>query len=153
MPWEIVAASEDAVLDGKVSFSRSGSVSKSVNWLSLIVPNDANMIKEQLAEFKEIKYIPSSLQGSEYGWQYFEQRYDAAIEWIDENGHAVVSNGPFYLTTIHQNQGQLPSRHLIQMDIRSKLVNGKSLSKLNIQKLLILRFQTQSLWENYLAFP
>jgi peptide/nickel transport system substrate-binding protein len=97
MPWEIVAASEDAVLDGKVSFSRSGSVSKSVNWLSLIVPNDANMIKEQLVEFKEIKYIPSSLQGSEHGWQYFEQRYDAAIEWIDENKHAVVSNGPFYL--------------------------------------------------------
>ena len=97
MPWEIVAASEDAVLDGKVSFSRSGSVSKSVNWLSLIVPNDANMIKEQLAEFKEIKYIPPSLQDSEHDWQYFEQRYDAAIEWIDENGHAVISNGPFYL--------------------------------------------------------
>jgi len=97
MPWEIVAASEDAVLDGKVSFSRSGSVSKSVNWLSLIVPNDANMIKEQLVEFKEIKYIPSSLQNSEHDWQYFEQRYDAAIEWIDENGHAVISNGPFYL--------------------------------------------------------
>jgi len=97
MPWEIVAASEDAVLDGKVSFSRSGSVSKSVNWLSLIVPNDANMIKEQLVEFKEIKYIPSSLKNSEHDWQYFEQRYDAAIEWIDENGHAVISNGPFYL--------------------------------------------------------
>jgi len=97
MPWEIVAASEDAVLDGKVSFSRSGSVNKSVNWLSLIVPNDANMIKEQLAEFKEIKYIPPSLQDSEHDWQYFEQRYAAAIEWIDENGHAVISNGPFYL--------------------------------------------------------
>jgi len=55
------------------------------------------MIKEQLVEFKEIKYIPSSLQDSEHGWQYFEQRYDAAIEWIDENGHAVISNGPFYL--------------------------------------------------------
>ena len=71
MPWEIIAASEDAVLDGKVSFSRSGSVSKSVNWLSLIVPNDANMIKEQLVEFKEIKYIPSSLQDSEHGLAIF----------------------------------------------------------------------------------
>ena len=71
MPWEIVAASEDAVLDGKVSFSRSGSVSKSVNWLSLIVPNDANMIKEQLVEFKEIKYIPPSLQDSEHGLAIF----------------------------------------------------------------------------------
>jgi len=97
MPWEIVAASEDAVLDGKVSFSRSGSISKSVNWLSLLIPNDANIIKEQLIEFKETKYIPPSLQGSEHDWQYFEGRYDAAIKWIDENGHAVISNGPFYL--------------------------------------------------------
>lgn len=97
MPWEIVAASEDAVLDGKVSFSRSGGVSKSVNWLSLIVPNDANIIKEHLTEFKELKYIPPSLQDSEYDWKYFEGRYDAAIKWIDENKHAVISNGPFYL--------------------------------------------------------
>jgi len=97
MPWEIVAASEDAVLDGKVSFSRSGGVSKSVSWLSLLVPNDANIIKEHLTEFKESKYIPPSLQDSEYDWQYFEGRYDAAIRWIDENKHAIISNGPFYL--------------------------------------------------------
>jgi len=97
MPWEIVAASEDAVLDGKVSFSRSGGVSKSVSWLSLLVPNDANIIKEHLIEFKESKYIPPSLQDSEYDWQYFEGRYDAAIRWIDENKHAIISNGPFYL--------------------------------------------------------
>ncbi len=97
MPWEIVAASEDAVLDGKVSFSRSGGVSKSVNWLSLLVPNDANIIKEHLIKFKESKYIPPSLRDSEYDWQYFEGRYDAAIRWIDENRHAIISNGPFYL--------------------------------------------------------
>ena len=97
MPWEIVAASEDAVLDGKVSFSRSGGVSKSVSWLSLLVPNDANIIKEHLIKFKESKYIPPSLRDSEYDWQYFEGRYDAAIRWIDENRHAIISNGPFYL--------------------------------------------------------
>jgi len=97
MPWEIVAASEDAVLDGKVSFSRSGGVSKSVSWLSLLIPNDANIIKEHLIEFKESKYIPPSLQDSEHDWQYFEGRYDAAIRWIDENKHAIISNGPFYL--------------------------------------------------------
>ena len=97
MPWEIVAASEEAVLDGKISFSRSGGVSKSVNWLSLIVPNDAKIIKEQLVEFKESRYIPPSLRDSEHDWQYFEERYDAAIKWIDENRHAVISNGPFYL--------------------------------------------------------
>jgi peptide/nickel transport system substrate-binding protein len=97
MPWEIVAASEEAVLDGKVSFSRSGGVSKSVNWLSLIVPNDAKIIREYLAEFKESRYIPPSLQNSQHEWEYFEERYDAAIKWIDQNEHAIISNGPFYL--------------------------------------------------------
>ena len=97
MPWEIVAASEEAVLDGKVSFSRSGGISKSVNWLSLIVPNDAKIIRDYLAEFKESRYIPPSLQNSQHEWEYFEERYDAAIKWIDQNKHAIISNGPFYL--------------------------------------------------------
>ncbi len=97
MPWEIMAASEQAVLDGKVSFSRSGSISKSVNWLSLIVPNDSKIIQQYLIEFKESGYIPPSLENSQYDWQYFEGRYDAAIEWIEQNSHGVISNGPFYL--------------------------------------------------------
>ncbi len=97
MPWEIMAASERAVLDGKLSFSRSGSISKSVNWLSLIVPKDVNVIHEYLTEFKETNYVPSSLENSRYDWQYFEGRYDAAISWIEKNNHGVISNGPFYL--------------------------------------------------------
>ena len=58
MPWEITAAMEKAVIDGKVSFSRSGAVSKNVNWLSLIIPNDAKIIKEYLQEFKNTNHIP-----------------------------------------------------------------------------------------------
>ncbi|MFB5616670.1 MAG: ABC transporter substrate-binding protein, partial [Nitrosopumilus sp.] len=57
VPWEITAAMENAVTDGKVSFSRSGSTSKNVNWLSLIIPNDANIIKNYLQEFKETNHI------------------------------------------------------------------------------------------------
>ena len=97
MPWEIMTSMEDAVLDGNVSFSRSGAVSKNVNWLSLIVPNDSQIIRQHLIELKESGHIPSPLQGSEYDWEYFEGRYDAAINWIDQNNHAVISNGPFYL--------------------------------------------------------
>ena len=97
MPWEIVVASEKAVLDGKVSFSRSGGISKNVNWLSLIIPNDARIIQQHLIQLKESEYIPPSLQNSQHDWQYFEQRYDAAISWIEQNNHAIISNGPFYL--------------------------------------------------------
>ncbi len=97
VPWELMVSMEQAVIDGKVSFSRSGAVSKSVNWLSLIVPNDAEVIKQYLIDFKQSGYVPPSLQGLQYDWQYFDERYDASIAWIEQNEHAVISNGPFYL--------------------------------------------------------
>jgi len=97
VPWEITAAMEKAVIDGKVSFSRSGATSKNVNWLSLIIPNDANTIKKYLQEFKEIEHIPQSLKENKQNLEYYQKRYDSSIKWIDKHNHAVISNGPFYL--------------------------------------------------------
>ena len=97
IPWEITTAMEKAVIDGKVSFSRSGATSKNVNWLSLIVPKDAEIIKEYLQEYKDNKFIPKSLKQNENTSQYYENRYDSSIKWIEKNNHAVISNGPFYL--------------------------------------------------------
>ena len=97
MPWEIISAMEQAVIDGKVAFSRSGATSKNVNWLSLIVPNDAKIIQEYLSEFKQSGYIPMSLKSFGDNSLYFDSRYDASINWINENNHAVISNGPFLL--------------------------------------------------------
>lgn len=96
VPWEISVAMEKAVIDGKASFSRSGATSKNVNWLSLIIPNDANIIKNYLQEFKETNYIPEALKGNN-DLKYFQNRYDASIKWIETKNHAVISNGPFYL--------------------------------------------------------
>ncbi len=97
VPWEITAAMEKAVIDGKVSFSRSGATNKNVNWLSLIIPKDAEMIKEYLKEYKDSKFIPDSLTENQKSEQYYENRYSSSIKWIEKNKHAVISNGPFYL--------------------------------------------------------
>ena len=97
IPWEITAAMEKAVIDGKVSFSRSGATSKNVNWLSLIIPNDANTIKEYLKEFKETNHIPQSFSENNESSEYYQSRYDSSIDWIQNKQHAVISNGPFYL--------------------------------------------------------
>ena len=96
-PWEITSAMEQAVMDGKVSFSRSGATSKNVSWLSLIIPKDANIIKDYLQEFKDSNYIPASLKENYQNSEYFQNRYDSSIKWIEANNHAVNSNGPFYL--------------------------------------------------------
>ena len=97
MPWEVTVAMEKAVMDGKVSFSRSGATSKNVNWLSLIVPKDANIIRGYLQEFKENNYIPEALNENNQNLKYYQDRYDSSIKWIENNNHAVISNGPFYL--------------------------------------------------------
>ena len=97
MPWEIMASMEQIVVDGKSSFSRTESITKNINWLSLIIPNDANQVKMQLNTFEENEHIPNALKqfNPQNGFQNI--RYDSSQEWIDENDHAVISNGPFYL--------------------------------------------------------
>ncbi len=97
IPWEITDAMENAVMDGKLSFSRSGAANKNVNWLSLIVPNDANILKEYLQEFKETKHVPEALKENHPNAEYYQNRYESSIKWIEDRQHAVISNGPFYL--------------------------------------------------------
>jgi len=98
MPWEIFYAMEKSVTDGKVAFSRSESVSKNVDWLSLLVPNDANMIKSNLEDFSKSNSIPVALAGfTQNSQQYYSDRYSSSISWIEKHNHAVISNGPFYL--------------------------------------------------------
>lgn len=97
MPWEIMSAMETGVIDGKISFSRSGATSKDVNWVSLIIPNDANLIRNYLDKFKQEQYIPAPLKELDSNFKYFNDRYSASSEWIVKNNHAIISNGPYYL--------------------------------------------------------
>lgn len=111
MPWEMIAAMEGVVTDGKASFSRSGAASKGIGWLSVIVPNDSAMIRDELESMMGAGHVPAALArvqplaglvgghggGGGDGQQYFQSRYDSAISWIDDMGHAMVGNGPFYL--------------------------------------------------------
>jgi peptide/nickel transport system substrate-binding protein len=99
MPWEIYSAIEQAVIDGKVSLSRSGVGSKNISWVSLIIPNDALVIQSYLDEFKKEAFVPAPLKQLESDLQYLENRYSASSEWITKNNHAVISNGPFFLNS------------------------------------------------------
>ena len=97
MPWEVMASMEQIVIDGKSSFSRTESITKNINWLSLIIPNDANQVKMQLEKFKDEEFIPNSLIQFNPQNDFQNVRYDSSLKWIDEKNHAVISNGPFYL--------------------------------------------------------
>ncbi|MGQ0796062.1 MAG: ABC transporter substrate-binding protein [Nitrosopumilaceae archaeon] len=97
MPWEVIAAMEKSVTDGKVAFSRSNSVGNNIGWLSLLIPDDATQIKSNLEEFKKTNFIPTALTTLESDHSYFDARYDSTISWIEKKNHAVISNGPFYM--------------------------------------------------------
>ncbi|MCS6768560.1 MAG: ABC transporter substrate-binding protein [Candidatus Nitrosocaldus sp.] len=96
MPWEIYAAMERVVMDGKAAFSRSQANAKNVPWLSLIIADDANLIKDALNQFRSSNSIPSALKDMVSSSD-ADSRYSASIDWIDARRHAMISNGPFYL--------------------------------------------------------
>lgn len=93
-PWEIYAAMEDVVINKKAAFSKSEASASNVNWLSLLIREDSMLIKEALEKFRDENLVPEPLAASAQG---ADERYAKAIEWIDAKGHAVISNGPFYL--------------------------------------------------------
>ncbi len=94
-PWEIYAAMEDLVKSNKAAFSKSQANANNVNWISLLIKEDSEMIREVLMNFKNDKFIPKPLSNLDEA--YASDRYSKAIEWIDTKKHAIISNGPFYL--------------------------------------------------------
>jgi len=96
MPWEMMYSMEKAVIDGKLAFSRSDAINKNVDWMSLIIPNDAKVLRANLEDFAKEKSKPPGLSYINDS-NYFNSRYQASISWIDEHGHAMISNGPYFL--------------------------------------------------------
>ena len=68
-----------------------------MSWLSLIIPNDAKVVQQQLEDFKSSEFIPAPLHDSEQISNFHTTRYQSSINWIEQYGHSVISNGPFYL--------------------------------------------------------
>lgn len=96
IPWEVYAAMEKVVIDGKAAFSRSQANAKNIPWLSLIIADDANLVKGALTQFRSSNLIPVALKGMT-SIDDANARYNASIGWIDGKRHAMISNGPFYL--------------------------------------------------------
>ena len=96
MPWEVYYAMEQAVLDGKTAFSRSAATAKEVSWMSLLLPEDTAVIREYVAAFNQSGQVPPALDMAGMADDHAE-RYGAALIWMDQFGHAVISNGPYSL--------------------------------------------------------
>jgi peptide/nickel transport system substrate-binding protein len=109
-PWEITAAAERLVLSNDLSFSKSQSTTKNTEWLSLIIPEHANLIKNELIKMRNENYIPFPLKDI-ITLEDAKKRYNATIKWIDDHNHALISNGPFYLDNYN------PSGRIIELKL------------------------------------
>ena len=102
-PWEINFATERMVIDDKAKFSDTDAQAAGAPWLSLIDPDQTALIREYLVSFLDEGVVPKALEGMDP--EYYEERYRAAIAWIDEYGHAYIGNGPFFLASHDEEAG------------------------------------------------
>jgi peptide/nickel transport system substrate-binding protein len=103
-PWEITAATERLVADNKLSYSKSDANIKHIDQLSLNLPVQAEMIKQELIDMFNEKYIPNPLKGL-VSLEYVLERYNSSIDWITTHHNAVIGNGPYYLETFNPTGG------------------------------------------------
>jgi peptide/nickel transport system substrate-binding protein len=105
-PWEIAAAAERIVMEGRLAYSRSEAQAKGVGWYDPIVREHADMIKAELQEMRNEQFVPTALKDI-ITVQDAIRRYDASISWIENHGHAIISNGAFYLDSFNVAGGTL----------------------------------------------
>lgn len=153
MPWEITTAMEKIVLDGKASFSRTDAQVKNLNWLSLIVPRDASLVKEALREFQKTKYIPTALLSFDNTAQYYDSRYESAIKWIENKNHAIISNGPFYLENYSPEARAMTVRSFDDSTYPFEAGHWKKFEKVNLPKITQIDIPSQIILGQPLEIP
>ena len=103
-PWEITAATERLVAVNKLAYSKSDANIKQIDQLSLNLPVQSELIKQELIKMSNEKYIPNALKGL-VSLEYALERYQSSIDWINTHHNAVIGNGPYYLKTFNPTGG------------------------------------------------
>ena len=99
LPWEVYAAMESAVNNNQTHWDSAAASDHGVSWLDMLDASDVALIRGHLVALKDTNHdghVPDFLY-ADRTTAYVNERYDAAISWIDTRGHSAVSNGPFYL--------------------------------------------------------
>lgn len=102
LPWEVYAAMESAVNNNQTHWDLDVASERGVSWLDMLDASDIALIRNHLVALKDESHVPDFLYADKTT-AYVNERYDAAISWIDARGHPVVSNGPFYLDAYSTN--------------------------------------------------
>ncbi len=101
---------ELAFTDNKYALSQDRSEAEGIPTLDLVVPQVAQDVKAKAEELISAGKIPDEYKGifNVEGKQLltdseFVQRLKNLVKWIDEHGHAWVSQGPFYIDSFDKD--------------------------------------------------
>ncbi|MEM1599463.1 MAG: peptide ABC transporter substrate-binding protein, partial [Sulfolobaceae archaeon] len=105
-PWQLYVAMKSVVASGKAAWSSAAATSKGIDWLSLVSPKDVGYILSALENASKSSYIPPSLLEVEklsnitlVTPQQALAGYQAAINFINTYGNAMIGDGPFILVS------------------------------------------------------
>jgi peptide/nickel transport system substrate-binding protein len=101
-PWELMAAQEDVVFGkGLLAMDQTAADVFGVPWMSLVLGEHAEIVKDSLEELLAAEHFPSNyftLGATTYDTlDNAKARYQAAIDWYNDKGILWISNGPFTL--------------------------------------------------------
>jgi peptide/nickel transport system substrate-binding protein len=102
MPWELQFAMDRLVFEERrAAYSDTAAARFNVPWLSLVMERDARLVERTLRDLQAAGSGPEgelTVGGSLLTTtDETERRYDAALAFMDEHRHLVISNGPFML--------------------------------------------------------
>jgi hypothetical protein len=97
IPWHLTALMEEAVLRGLAAFSRDEAERRGVPWLDLVrdAPLQAEL-KSLIDEFEATGFRPAALHDL-VSEDEARARWHALRNFAEENGHLLVTNGPYRL--------------------------------------------------------
>ncbi|MFA7426954.1 ABC transporter substrate-binding protein [Mesotoga sp.] len=108
--WEIAEAMSLLVTEGsKSGTAYSITMDPAFTEVDAIAPACVKDIRAKLVEMKEKKHIPNYIKEF-VDEEYVLGRYESAIEFIDDYGHAYISNGPFYLSKFDSTSNYMELR-------------------------------------------
>jgi peptide/nickel transport system substrate-binding protein len=101
-PWELMAAQEDVVFEkGLMSMDQTAADVFGVPWMSLVLGDHAETVKDSLEDLLAAEYFPSgyfTLGDTTYDTlDNALARYQASIDWYDDKGILWISDGPYIL--------------------------------------------------------
>lgn len=101
-PWELLAAMDEIVFAARTgAYTDTAAARFNVPWLSLTTDQDARLVQRTLRQLLQEQRLPSGVfeiaGRTLVSPEEATARYQADLDWFDQNNLMVISNGPFSL--------------------------------------------------------